>query len=380
MRRLHQLLFAAGAATVFTASTPAIAAPGDKIAGSYICVFKPGAVARANVRAQANRAAGAGLKHVYSNSIRGFSASANSAAQLQSRNPNIAYCEQDQEISVIQGGPFDFRELGKPSKPAPAQTIPWGVSRVNGGAGTGSGGGTAWVIDTGIDLDHPDLNVDAGRSRNFSSGPSADDGHGHGSHVAGTIGAKDNGIGVIGVSPGATLVAVRVLNNAGSGSNSDVIAGVDYVAANGQNGDVANMSLGGGVSNALDQAVIEAAATGVKFTLAAGNESEHANNHSPARANGPNVYTVSSFAKGTSATDTVDPWSSFSNFGNPPVDFAEPGSSIPSTYKGGGYATMSGTSMAAPHLAGILLTRSTPASGGTVDGDPDGNPDTIGTK
>jgi subtilisin family serine protease len=375
----HFLLITAATAAV-TSVTPAAAAPGDKIAGSYICVFNKSAVARDKVRAEASRAAGAGLRHVYSHSIRGFSASANSAAQLQARNPNIAYCEQDQEMAVIQGGPFDFRELGKPNPTQPNQTVPWGVTRVKGGAGTGSGSGTAWVIDTGIDLDHPDLNVDSGRSRNFSSGPSADDGHGHGSHVAGTIGARDNGIGVIGVSPGATLVAVRVLNNAGSGTNSGVIAGVDYVAANGHNGDVANMSLGGGVSNALDQAVIEAAATGVKFTLAAGNESEHANNHSPARANGPNVYTVSSFAKGSSATDTDDPWSSFSNFGNPPVDYAEPGSSIPSTYKGGGYATMSGTSMAAPHLAGILLTKSAPASGGTVDGDPDGNADTIGTK
>jgi subtilisin family serine protease len=380
MIRFNHLLYLAGTATAFAAIAPAAAKPGDKIEGSYICVFNKGAVARANVRAEANRAAGAGVRHVYANSIRGFSASAASAAQLQARNPKIAFCEQDQEMAVIQGGPFDFRELGKPSPNPPAQSVPWGVTRVNGGAGTGSGTGTAWVIDTGIDLDHPDLNVDTARSRNFSSGPSPDDGHGHGSHVAGTIGARDNGFGVIGVSPGATLVAVRVLNNAGSGSNSAVIAGVDYVAANGQSGDVANMSLGGGVSNALDQAVIAAAATGVKFTLAAGNESEHANNHSPARANGPNVYTVSSFAKGTSATDTDDPWSSFSNFGNPPVDFAEPGSSIPSTYKGGGYATMSGTSMAAPHLAGILLTRSSPASGGTVDGDPDGNADTIGTK
>lgn len=376
----NHLLLITGAIFAVAASAPAIAAPGDKIDGSYICVFKPGSVNRANVRAQANRAAGAGLKHVYSHSIRGFSASANSAAQLQARNPNIAYCEQDQEMAAIQGGPFDFRELGKPNAPAPAQSIPWGVTRVSGGAGTGSGTGTAWVIDSGIDLDHPDLNVDTARSRNFSSGNTADDGNGHGTHVAGTIGARDNSFGVIGVSPGARLVAVRVLNNAGSGTNSGVIAGVDYVAANGANGDVANMSLGGGPSQALDDAVIAAAATGVKFTLAAGNESEHANNHSPARANGPNVYTVSSFAKGVSATDTVDPWSSFSNFGNPPVDFAEPGSSIPSTYKNGGYATLSGTSMAAPHLAGILLTRSAPGSGGTVDGDPDGNPDPIGTK
>ena len=377
MIKNNHLLYVACAAAAFGGIAPADAKAGDKIAGSYICVFN-GAVAPDKVRAEASRAAGAGLKHVYADSIRGFSASAGSVAQLRARNPHIAYCEQDQEVEAIQGGPFDFRELGKPSGPPPAQTVPWGVTRVHGGSSTGAGTGTAWVIDTGIDLDHPDLNVDTGRSRNYSNGVSPDDGNGHGSHVAGIIGADDNGFGVVGVSPGARLVAVRVLNNAGSGTNSDVIAGVNYVAANGHPGDVANMSLGGGPSTALDNAVIAAAATGVKFTLAAGNESDNANNHSPARANGPNVYTVSSFAKGSSATDTDDPWSSFSNFG-PSVDYAEPGSSIPSTYKGGGYATLSGTSMAAPHLAGILLVKS-PQSGGTVDGDPDGNPDTIGTK
>jgi len=379
MIKFNHLLYVAGAATAIISLTPAFAKPGDKIDGSYICVFKPGEVSKASAQAEANRAAGAGVKHVYANSIRGFAASANSAASLKSRNPHIAYCEQDQEVNAIQGGPFDFRELGKPAGPAPKQTIPWGVARVNGGAGTGSGSGTAWIIDTGIDANHPDLNVDVSRSRNFSTGTSFIDGNGHGSHVAGIIGAKDNNFGVVGVSPGATLVAVRVLNNAGSGTNSGVIAGVDYVAANGRNGDVANMSLGGGASQALDDAVVAAAAKGIKFTLAAGNESDDANNHSPARANGPNVYTVSSFAKGSSETDTDDPWSSFSNYGNPPIDYAEPGSAIPSTYKSGGYATLSGTSMAAPHLAGILLVKS-PANGGTVDGDPDGNPDKIGTK
>lgn len=355
--------------------TAAVAKPGDKIEGSYICVFKAGSVARGSVRSEAERAAGNGVKHVYENSIRGFSANGNSAAALAARNPHIAYCEQDQEVAAIQsGGPFDFRVLGRPGTPSqPPQSTPWGVTRVKGGAGTGSGGGTAWVIDTGIDLDHPDLNVDTARSRSFIRDLSPNDANGHGSHVSGIIGARDNSIGVVGVSPGATLVAVRVLDRNGRGANSDVIAGVDYVAGNGHSGDVANMSLGGGVSTALDNAVVAAAATGVKFTLAAGNESDSATNHSPARANGPNVYTVSSFAKN-------DQWSSFSNFGNPPVDYAEPGSSIPSTYKDGGYATLSGTSMAAPHLAGILLTRSTPASGGTVKGDPDGNPDPIGTK
>ena len=108
----------------------------------------------------------------------------------------------------------------------------------------------------------------------------------------------------------------------------------------------------------------------VRFVLAAGNESQNAANSSPARANGPNVYTISSFAVG-------DNWSSFSNFGNPPVDFAEPGSAIRSTWIGSGYNTISGTSMAAPHFAGILL-QGAPGNGGRVNGDPDGNPDTIG--
>ncbi len=165
---------------------------------------------------------------------------------------------------------------------------------------------------------------------------------------------------------------MRVLDRRGSGTNSGVIAGVDYVADVGAAGDVANMSLGGGVSALLDEAVVLASSTGIRFVLAAGNESDSANNHSPARANGEFVFTVSSFAKG-------DLWSSFSNFGNPPVDFAEPGSSIYSTYKDGGYATLSGTSMAAPHLAGILMTgpvRSTLF----VQGDPDGNPDKIGIR
>jgi subtilisin family serine protease len=131
------------------------------------------------------------------------------------------------------------------------------------------------------------------------------------------------------------------------------------------------MSLGGGVSSALDTAVINAAAKGVRFALAAGNETDNANNHSPARANGPNIYTVSAFST------PGDKWASFSNYGNPPVDFAEPGVAIKSTWLNGGYNTISGTSMATPHLAGLLLLGAI-RSGGVVQGDPDGNPDTIG--
>jgi len=265
---------------------------------------------------------------------------------------------------------------GKPNKGggstgSASETTPWGIARVGGGQ-TGATG-RAFVIDSGVDLDHPDLNVNTTMSRSFTREKNADDGNGHGTHVAGTIAAiANNNIGVVGVAAGAEIVAVKVLTRSGSGSNSGVIAGVDYVAQVGRAGDVANMSLGGGVSTTLDNAVINAAAGGVKFVLAAGNESDDADNHSPARANGPNVFTVSSFAQ-------RDNWSSFSNFGKPPVDYAEPGSSIYSTYKGGGYATLSGTSMAAPHLAGLLLLGPV-RSGGTVNGDPDGNPDTIGIR
>jgi subtilisin family serine protease len=251
---------------------------------------------------------------------------------------------------------------------AQADTIPWGIARVGGGT-TGSSS-KAWVLDTGIDLDHPDLNVNVALSKSFTREKDGEDGNGHGSHVAGTIGAKANGSGVVGVAPGVQLVAVKVLTRSGSGTNSGVIAGVDYAGGAFTAGDVANMSLGGGYSQALNDAVIAAAAKGLKFALAAGNESTSATTKSPASANGPNIYTISSFAQG-------DKWSSFSNFGNPPVDFAEPGSSIYSTYKSGGYATLSGTSMASPHAAGLLLF-GTPRSGGTVSGDPDGNPDTIG--
>lgn len=343
---------------------------GDKIAGSYICVFNKGSVSRGNAHAEANRAAqasGAQVKHVYSVALQGFAAnmSAQAAEQMRAHNPNIAYCEQDQVVSLPP-----IQAQGKPGGGGtqPAQETPWGIARVGGG-GAGSFA-TAWVIDTGISV-HPDLNFDQARSRSFLGGTTTPiDQHGHGTHVAGTIAAYDNTIGVIGVAPGARVVAVRVLDRRGSGSNSGVIAGVDYVAQNGQPGDVANMSLGGGVSAALDTAVVNAAAGGVRFALAAGNESDNANNHSPARANGANVYTVSAFGIG-------DVWASYSNFGNPPIDYAEPGSSIKSTYLNGGYAIMSGTSMATPHLAGLLLAGAV-RGGGTVSGDPAAPADTIG--
>jgi subtilisin family serine protease len=152
---------------------------------------------------------------------------------------------------------------------------------------------------------------------------------------------------------------------------SVIIAGVDFVTANGAAGDAANMSLGGGIYEPLDLKVVAMAAKGIFTALAAGNESDNANNHSPARANGVNLYTIS-------ACDATDKWASFSNFGNPPIDYCAPGVNILSTYNTGGLATMSGTSMAAPHACGVLLaTGGHPSFLGYVTGDPDGNPDKI---
>ncbi|WP_210463927.1 S8 family peptidase [Rufibacter roseolus] len=306
------------------------------------------------------------IEHTYGKALQGFSVSLSEAeVNKLRRDPRVDYIEQDKIIS-----------LGKPGGGGTAptsQTTPWGITRVGSASGVGK---TAWVIDTGIDLTHPDLTVDVSRSRTFITtgrdANDADDGNGHGSHVAGTIAAKNNTIGVIGVAYGATVVAVKVLNSQGSGSTSGVIAGVDYVGSVGSQGDVANMSLGGGVSTALDNAVLNASnAKGVIFCLAAGNESDNANNHSPARVNGTNILTIS-------AMNSSGAWASFSNYGNPPVDYCAPGVSIQSTWKDGGYNTISGTSMATPHAAGVALLRGKSVGfSGYVTGDPDGKADPI---
>ncbi len=295
----------------------------------------------------------------YGTALRGFSAKLSDSELSRLKNDDrIKYIEADKVVS-----------LGKPIPEPPAESFPWGITRVGYGDGTGK---TAWIIDTGIDFDHPDLNVDVARSANFTRAKSADDDNGHGSHCAGTVAGIDNEIGVVGVAAGATLVAVKVLDRRGSGTTSGVIAGIDYVAANASAGDAANMSLGGGVSVSLDDAVFAASEKGIFFALAAGNETDDANNHSPARVNGPNIWTIS-------AMDVNDDFAYFSNFGNPPVDFCMPGVSVYSTWKDGGYNTISGTSMAAPHMCGVLLmTGGNPSTDGYVNGDPDGNPDPIG--
>ncbi|WP_105258305.1 S8 family serine peptidase [Pseudoalteromonas sp. T1lg88] len=311
-------------------------------------------------------------KHIYSNAIKGMAInmSCDKAKSVFADEADIMRFTPD---GIAHASPSI--DQGKPGGGggSQGQQTPWSVTRV-GGPVDGSGY-TAWVIDTGIDLDHGDLNVDASRGFSaFTSGRNAgmDDGNGHGTHVAGTIAALNNQQDVVGVAAGATVIPVKVLDSRGSGSWSGVLAGVDHVAANASAGDCANMSLGGGFNPDLNDAVENAAQqSGAFFVVAAGNESQHAGNVSPASASHPRVFTIS-------ATDSNDNFASFSNYGNPPVDYAAPGVSILSTRSGGGTTTMSGTSMASPAACAVIMMRNgNPGTDGQAINDPDGNADSI---
>ncbi len=375
--------------------------PGQSIPDQYIVTLKPGALPQGlfspdldyatktqgvynqikTILATVPGGKDIELLNVYSTVFTGFAAQLSNVQLTAIQNlPIVEAIEQDQVMGIIGKDPVSERASTK------ADEKPYGIIRTGHASAAGK---RAYVIDTGIDLDHSDLDVNEDLSKSFVGGssgcgllgllfgcgggsePSPDDGNGHGTHCAGTIAALDNGSGVLGVAYDAEVVAIKVLSDNGSGSNSGVIQGVDYVASVGQAGEVANMSLGGGASSALDNAVRNAASKGILFSLAAGNDSRNASNSSPARANGANIYTVS-------AMDSNDRFANFSNFGNPPVDFCAPGVSVKSTYRNGGYATLSGTSMAAPHVAGLLLLRGgAPDTDGFVKNDPDGNPDPI---
>ena len=263
--------------------------------------------------------------HVYSATVRGFAArlSARQIDELE-QNPDVAMVEPDGTMSAV------------------AQTVPWGVARIDGGQPVNLGNVNVYIIDTGIDTRHADLNV-VGHVR-FGSGPNADC-HGHGTHVAGTVAARNNTIDVLGVAAGAKLTGVKVLGCGGSGATSDVIKGVDWVTQNAVTPAIANMSLGGGVSTALDNAVKASADSGVFYSVAAGNSGTDACTSSPARAGTHNGVMT------TAATDSNDNEASWSNYGSC-VDIWAPGVSILSTRLKGGTTTMSGTSMAAPHVGG----------------------------
>jgi subtilisin family serine protease len=353
MRRRIALLVAALAVPAGFLSLPALAGNGNG-AGSYIVVLKdavdPGAVADLH----ANKY-GAKVDAVWGNALHGYAAVIpnDRVAELRA-DVNVQYVVADGEASIS------------------AQTTPYGIALINATtsstiAGNGSGSVSnvnVYVIDTGVDPGHPDLNVV--QSVSFARGGSkTGDCNGHGTHVAGTIAAKDDTQGVVGVAPGAPVHAVKVLNCQGSGQWSWIISGINWVTQNHGANAVANMSLGGGANQAVDDAVRNSAASGVFYGIAAGNSGADACGQSPARAGAGTNNGIATVA----AIDSASQEASWSNDG-PCVDIWAPGVNVLSTWTGGGYNTISGTSMASPHVTGggaLYLSGHSGASPATVE-------------
>src|SRR3990172_1094550 len=333
----------------------------NKIQGQYIIVLSDDSDLASETEKAKSK--GAEIIHEYKYAIKGFAVKVQNDKVLEmikKNNPSIVLIEPDYEVQTF----------------AP-QVLPNGINRVDADLSSiASGYGKNLVdvdiaiIDTGINLSHPDLYVY--KQKTFvKRTSSANDDNGHGTHVAGTAAAKDDSNGVVGVAPGAKLWAVKVLDRTGSGSLSNVIKGIDYVTLNAEEIEVANMSLGCECSStSLDLAIAKSVAAGVTYVVAAGNSAKDAKTFSP--ANHPDVIAVSAIADSDGKCGGVGPLTSygkddtlasFSNFGSV-VDMAAPGVSIYSTYKNGGYATLSGTSMASPHVAGgaALFIASNPFS------------------
>ncbi|MCX5068436.1 S8 family serine peptidase [Micromonospora lupini] len=344
----RSVLVGVAAATVLAVGTPALAAEpvgvvreaggATAVPDSYIVVLKDTAVASGRVGDAAQRLTGrhgGRVAHTYGTALRGFevTVSAKAAARIAA-DPAVAYVEQNHTVSIsgTQANPpswgldrIDQRNLPLDS----SYTYPNTASNVH-----------AYIIDTGIRFAHNDFGGRATSGYDAVDGGSADDCNGHGTHVAGTVGGSSYG-----VAKGVQLVGVRVLNCSGSGTNAGVIAGVDWVTANAIKPAVANMSLGGGANSSLDTAVRNSIASGVTYGLAAGNDNgANACNTSPARTT--EAITVGS-------TTSSDARSSFSNIGTC-LDIFAPGSSITSAWYTSNTATntISGTSMATPHVVG----------------------------
>lgn len=316
------------------------AAKAELIPNQYIVVYKDGVQDVASVTASLSDRPGTSIRYKYEKVVHGFAGrmSAERAAEL-ARDPRVKYVEQDQ---VMRASTTEANAT-------------WGLDRIDQHAlplsttysysGTGAGV-TAYIIDTGILFEHTEFGGRATTGYDaVTAGGNAADCNGHGTHVSGTIGGA-----TYGVAKGVQLVAVRVLDCSGSGTNSGVIAGVDWVTANHAPNAVANMSLGGGASAALDDAVNRSIASGVTYGIAAGNGfyglfAQNACNTSPARV--PAAITVS-------ATDKTDTKPSWANVGSC-VDIFAPGINITSSWYTSPTATntISGTSMATPHVVGV---------------------------
>jgi subtilisin family serine protease len=329
---------AAGPAVAAPATGTVLAAHGTPIADSYVVVLKdakaaPGAV-RSTARGLTSRYAGT-VTYTYTSAVRGFATrmTAERAKRLAA-DPRVASVQQDSVVTID----------------ATQSPATWGLDRIDQRAlplsnsytyDTTASNVNSYIIDTGIRTSHTQF---GGRARvgydAVGDGQNGQDCNGHGTHVAGTVGGS-----TYGVAKATQLWAVRVLSCSGSGSNAGVIAGVDWVTANAVKPAVANMSLGGGASSALDTAVRNSIASGVTYALAAGNSNADACTSSPAR-------TAEAITVG--ATTSTDARASYSNYGTC-LDIFAPGSSITSSWNTGDTATntISGTSMASPHVAGV---------------------------
>ena len=290
---------------------------------------------------------GAIVPFVYNNAIKGFAIKIPNKLVLNSilSNPEVDFVEPDVKVQAFSQNPSTgYSRVGGLS----SVNIPHSQTSINAGIA---------IIDTGIDLNHPDLNVY--KQVSFIPGISANDDNGHGTAVAGIAAAEDNSVGIVGVAPGARLWAIKVLDSTGTGSISTIIQGIDYVTQNAGQIDAANLSFGCKcTSSALNLAINNSVSAGVTYVVAAGNSGEDMSSWTP--ANNPNVISVVAIADSDGKCGGVGPptqygpddsLASFSNFGSK-ATLAAPGVDIYTTYMGSSYVTLSGTSMAAPFVTG----------------------------